>query len=531
MKHSGLILRSGITLFAAACLIFFASVTAQGQTASHTREPQRNFAPAGSFSLSDFESINTTNGNLILRYSLGQLPPGRNAMRGGFHLQYNSKLYDTVIGLAMDTSGQGSMQNLLKESSEGGWKLHFRYELLITNRNSEIEGGYEPVAFTACQQTVGNSSVENALATYNWKVKMRFPDGTEHVFRPSGYADGRGDGYFNVDTFGNVRTYGCVWAPQSMGCGCASTQSTDPNPRMTYYSADGSYLRLTIERNQTWTLYYPDGSKVAQEVIIVDGNEVPVQKVYDRNGAFYTIASNTISDNTGRSTTFTVDSNTGDYLITQNGVENVPLVWRIKWKTISIVNRAYSSTPASSGQLQGNSAVQQWTNNYSVVDKIILPEQLGGLSYTFNYNTSSEWAEVSSITLPAATSETPPQVTYQYSYPGGSVNQLLKSTSILRSHVFTKTLVWQSQNGGVTTPVVETWSYDIGDTVSNITEPDGGVMTQLHGETSSPKNDSGLVKRIVRPDGSKTERIWGLNPQPWLGSLPPPMTERNSVID
>jgi RHS repeat-associated protein len=512
--------RFSLISFAVALLIFFNSVTTQGQTASHIREPQRNFTPAGSFSLADFESINTTNGNLILRFPLGQLPPGRSALRGGFYLHYNSKLYDTFIGPATDITGQTSLQNLLRDSIEAGWHFSFRYDLIVTNRNNEIDGGYEQAAINACNST-GSSTVQNELATHIWKVKMRFPDGSEHIFRPSGYADGNGDGYFNVDTQGNVRFFGC--SGSGSGCSCSLTQGTDPNPRMTYYTADGSYLRLTVERNQDWTLYYPDGSKVV--------SQGPLQRVCDRNGNCYDIINNTIIDDAGRSVSFTRDIATGDDLITQTGVGGDPLVWRIKWKTISIVNKAYSSTAVPSSPLErGNTAIQQWTGDYTVVDKIILPTQLGELSYTFNYDTTAGWGEVSSVVMPADVSETPPQVTYQYSYPGAPANGLRTCTNILRGYPSTKTLTWQAQSDGATTPITETWSYSINSTVTFITAPDGGITTESHGDTSRPTVDTGLVHSIERPDGSKTERIWAMNPQPWLGSVPPTMSERNAFV-
>jgi RHS repeat-associated protein len=513
--------RFSLISFAVALLIFFTSVTTQGQTASHIREPQRNFTPAGSFNLTDFESINTTNGNLILRFPLGQLPSGRSAMRGGFYLQYNSKLYDTFIGPANDITGQVSLQNLLRDSIEAGWQLRSRYDLSVANRNNEIDTGYEQAALAACISQ-GFSTEQNALATYIWKVKIRFPDGSEHLFRPSGYADGRGDGYFNVDTFGNTRVYGCS-GTSGQGCGCSLIQGTDPNPRMTYYSADGSYLRLIIERNQDWTLYYPDGSKVV--------NQGPLQRVYDRNGNYYNIAFNAISDDAGRSVSLGYDPATGDDLITQTGVGDNPLVWRIKWKTISIANKAYSSTAAVSSPLErGNTAIQQWTGDYRVVDKIILPTQLGDLSYTFNYDTTTGWAEVSSIVMPADTSETPPQVAYQYTYPGGLANGLPTCTNILRGYPSTKTLTWQAQADGAITPTTETWSYGIGSAGTIIINPDGGVTSESHGDTSRPAVDTGLVRSIERPDGSKTERIWALNPPPWLGSTPPTMSERNAFV-
>ncbi|MEK7831692.1 MAG: RHS repeat domain-containing protein, partial [Acidobacteriota bacterium] len=289
---------------------------------------------------------------------------------------------------------------------------------------------------------------------------------------------------------------------------------------MTYYSSDGSYLRLTVERNQDWTLYYPDGSKVI--------NQGAMQRVYERNGNYYEITNNTITDNFGRSTTWGYDAATGDDLITQTGVGNTPLVWRIRWKIVSIVNKGYSSTAATGGQQQGNTSIQQWTLDYLVIDKIILPTQLGNLSYTFNYDTSTGWAEVSSIVMPADASETPPQVAYQYAYPGPPANGLPKSTNILRGHASTKTLTWYAQTDGATTPTTETWLYNVGNTVTYITAPDGGITTELHGDTSQPVPDSGLLMRVERPDGTKTERLYALNTQPWLGFVPPSLSEQNA---
>jgi hypothetical protein len=341
MWRFGLALRLSFITLSITLLIFCASVTAQGQIAEHIREPQRNFTAAGAFSLSDFESINTTNGNLILRFALGQLPPGRSARRGGFYLQYNSKLYDTVINQAQDITGVISLQNTLQDSFEGWGRWRSRYELIVANRNNEIDGGYPQAAYEACNSS-GSSLAQNELATFIWKVKMRFPDGSEHMFRPSGYADGRGDGYFNVDPSGHITTYACSWPPGASGCSCSYTQSTDPNPRMTYYTADGSYLRLTIEPNQGWTLYYPDGSKVV--------DQGSLQRVYDRNGSYYDISGNTITDDAGRSVSRTYDSATGDDLITQTGSGGVPLVWRIKWKTISGV-KDYMSVAVASGEV------------------------------------------------------------------------------------------------------------------------------------------------------------------------------------
>jgi YD repeat-containing protein len=120
-------------------------------------------------------------------------------------------------------------------------------------------------------------------------------------------------------------------------------------------------------------------------------------------------------------------------------------------------------------------------------------------------------------------------VTYQYTYPDEFGTNPPKCTNILRGYVSTKTLTWRAQADGATTPISETWSYNVGASSTYITAPNGGVTIELHGATDYQAPDTGLLKRIERPDGSKIERIWGVNPQPWLGS-PPPMSERNAFV-
>jgi hypothetical protein len=55
-------------------LTLYSPALGQGST------PQRGYQPGGSYALSDIETINTTNGNLMLNLPLGRLAPGR----GGF---------------------------------------------------------------------------------------------------------------------------------------------------------------------------------------------------------------------------------------------------------------------------------------------------------------------------------------------------------------------------------------------------------------------------------------------------------------
>jgi hypothetical protein len=60
--------------------------------------PGHGFQPGGSYALSQIETINTANGNMMLRIPLAALPSGRGNSPGfQLGLVYNSKLYDTHI--------------------------------------------------------------------------------------------------------------------------------------------------------------------------------------------------------------------------------------------------------------------------------------------------------------------------------------------------------------------------------------------------------------------------------------------------
>lgn len=70
-----------------AILIFLITSVGLAQDGSN----KRGFSPGSSFSIGDIETINTTNGNLMLRFPLGVLTEGRDGLTGGINLYYSSK--------------------------------------------------------------------------------------------------------------------------------------------------------------------------------------------------------------------------------------------------------------------------------------------------------------------------------------------------------------------------------------------------------------------------------------------------------
>jgi len=120
---------------------------------------QRGTYPQGSYALSNIESINPVNGNLMFNIPLGALPAGRKGMSAGVGLYYNSKLYDSYRGEACYYDEFNnyicSQVDKLFASPEGGWRLGFQYKLQL-NWNPNLGCGDA------------------------FKVAMSFPDGSIH---------------------------------------------------------------------------------------------------------------------------------------------------------------------------------------------------------------------------------------------------------------------------------------------------------------------------------------------------------------
>src|SRR5436853_480521 len=76
-------------------LLMFVIISAVDGKAQQVKTPERGFVPAGSYALSDIESISTTGGNLSYSIPLAKLPAGRAGSSAGVSLVYNSKLYDS----------------------------------------------------------------------------------------------------------------------------------------------------------------------------------------------------------------------------------------------------------------------------------------------------------------------------------------------------------------------------------------------------------------------------------------------------
>jgi len=193
------------------------------------QNPKRGFHPAGSYALGDIETINTTNGNLILHIPMVSLPAGRAGLSHSVGLNYNSKLYDHYTAISSDpflppptplNPGNVINEDRLSFSSEGGWRYSFGYSLEVIDR-AELY----PADMPQCP---------DPGAYYKYKVKMRFPDGSAHEFIPA-----EGNNYHGGDWF-DIRPDG-LWET------CAAPQWGAST--LHYYSIDSTYMRLEVQHD------------------------------------------------------------------------------------------------------------------------------------------------------------------------------------------------------------------------------------------------------------------------------------------
>jgi RHS repeat-associated protein len=485
-------------------------------------QQQRGTYPQGSYALSSIESINPVNGNLMFNIPLGALPTGRKGMSTGVGLYYNSKLYDSYLGEAcyFDETNQYKCTptEILKASPEGGWRLGFQYKLQVY---------WNP-----------NLGCRNAF-----KVAMSFPDGSTHEFIPYGHEEIGGYYFISPDGYGFDSA--CHWNLLSSGT-------------MTYYSTDGTYLKLEVQHdtndgweNNSWTLSLPDGGKVKFNEPGANG-----LRMYDSNSNYIEVQNfilpngnpvNKIVDQFNRSITIEVDPSQGT-LVKVPGANGQTLTWTITG--ITILADGYPDYFEYFTNGQDGHTFTLTLPGMSGVDQIIVPSQAGGYAYTFDYNyprSFQGFCEVKSVTLPSADQN---KATASYTYTTSGFTPFI--SDVLENKVQQKTLKYLGQHDNPTTfdspanYITETWTYAYADPctggANTITSPNGSVTTEwsygrlagggpLYCAVGEVPWRMGLIYKSERPDGTVVERIWQTNtPQsPYLARDFNPYTKTEFV--
>lgn len=471
------------------------------------------------YASTDFENINLTNGNLNLSFPLASLQ-GRGSSGFTYSLHYNSKLWQAMSNPVYGQNGQITYQDFLGGTEEGGWEDLGWYQLSVRNRNA----GMDAPTGNICQ---GPLAIAWRLA-YRWKVELKAPDGSKIEFRPTGYSDippggtAADGGYFNVHPDGRVST---------LTGNCTPVDTPPTNTPTTYYSSDGSGMRLTFSNNETaagyvWELSMPDGSKVVQTS---NG-----QRIIDRNSNYVETATITLPDGSqapgwidqvGRYIARKKNSSANEDTYYQQGFNGELLTWKVKWKTV-YVYRNYTTSCNTCGNQRGpviNTTAQM---DFHVVERIELPTQLGGLVYLFDYYAkdvddnavSPGWGEVKSVTTPTTAKVTygyilthfDPLVEYTEILPEEinlTTNQILERVGTIRD----KKLNYTEQYDGATQAREYSWGYATSRTGSSVTAPDGGVSAQSFWDIVNDIQKGGQVYKVTNPNGTIVERIWRNN--------------------
>jgi RHS repeat-associated protein len=483
-----------VALFSASLLLI---LTLHATTLGQGSTPERGFQSGGSYTLSEIETINTTNGNLSLQLPLGKLAPGRSSFSGQLNLHYHSKLYDSKLEWYQDWDhlvfGEPHtvIRNKLMTSDQGGWHYGTGYELQIIDRMSQYP--LEVAPQYPAQETI-----------YHYKVRVVFPDGSVHEFMPrvgslidQGYSDIRPDGYQTRFVGGMVQDVPYF------------------TTNLTYFSIDGTYIRLEVQHdsdsnwwNNPWTLYFPDGTRVTNSGA----------RITDRNGNYIEFSNVTynghpatqLMDQLGRKVIVEHGGVSNGDIVHVPGVGGADMAHQVHWKTIQVY-KTYSTTMPEHFSQESQNGYPDMLGTQFVVSEIDMPAESGGLKYLFGYNAadfnntcctaSYGWGELNSITTPTGA-----QAQYIYALDGQNgpgMGQMWRE--VLNNAVTQKTLTYLQQYDGSSTLITETWTYspDVIGGNGGIINPDGGAVSQW--------NYGHRNYRTQNPDGTTIEKIWAAN--------------------
>jgi RHS repeat-associated protein len=468
------------------CAVAGAIAFGQNQTS-----PQRGFLPSASYAISDLETINTVNGNLIYNVPLVALPPGRAGLSADIKLVYNSQIYDIRQDYSTYSQSEGHpalLTSNLQNSQAGGWRYGFGYGL-------ELEERPNPTSTWDC----GSNDPTNWRV---YRLSVTLADGSRHVLHPYAFPNNLGDGYYEI-------------GPGGIKSSCAPNQ-TPVSGTLTYHTSDGTFINVQIEDNGTnwalrpWTMFFPDGRKVTG---IVD----QANRLYDRNDNYVDILNVTMPsgypgtklvDQMNREISIEYVTSTGPQYSTVDYVRRKAyggasdLTWTVTWGSVSI-GPYYYTCNAEEGQCVA-------TTQHRVVTRIDIPNVSGleSLFYAFAYDDDitpyGGYGELNDVTLPSGT-----RARYNYNEEGLFKFFLYALTD---NPVSRKQLDWVDEQSEGTPVISEVWTYVFTNSSSTITNPDGGAVTSYFYDPSILSNWSrGLVYKTVQPNGDVLERLWARN--------------------
>lgn len=471
--------RSQVALAGSLLLLGFCRI-APGQTPPYDDtnparviSPTRGFQPNYSYSLSDIESIDASSGAVSLHIPLAQLPAGPAGFSAGVILSYSSRHWETEP----DTNGTFTNYGL-KHATTGGWHLALASDV---KRETLVQ---RPVP-DPC-----GAANQNDL----FQLRVLDPDGASHVMLLSSPIPGTGP---------------------TCEAGVSRLSDLINKGASTWYSIDGSYLRLVVDQapvigesgtdpawpdTSNWTLYRQDGSSSQSQPATGDiylrdrnGNQIKITKTVVGPDTIQTM-----TDAAGRTVTVDHNTNTDRDTVTQHIIDDTgnssDLTWTVYYNSKSPGGMQYWVTNGGNPRYQA-----VLSNPLEMVSSLTLPN---GLSYSFDY--SSRYGELHQLTLPTGASAT-------YTYRLDSDATQKSYYDILANTVATKTLAHDATS--------EAWVYSFSVGLGSIsqstfTAPDGAKTTNDFASIDyrfGMLPDAGAITKITNPDGSTVERTYQEN--------------------
>jgi RHS repeat-associated protein len=449
--------------------VFLGGLAVHGQAEDRVISPSLGFQPAHSYAVSDIEAIDNATGSLALHIPLAQLPAGAAGFTAGLTLVYNNKYWE--IEPLSDLYA-------LRASFSGGWRLSMTPRLDVEYLASRGES--DPCGYY--------------LTSELFQMKLTNPDGSRNIFLISKPA-------------------------QQMPASCDAgiylmSKLKGQNAPSVWYTTDGSFLRLEIDApsvtghwpyNSSWTLYRQDGSSIRYEVASKlvylrdrNGNKITVTKTVDPQDRSHTYE--VMSDEFGRTIRLDHFGNDRDE-VSQAGHNGPPMIWRVYYGYPNpIIPDEYVCSQSQLGCYFDDPPL--------MATRLELPN---GLSYVFGYDRpqpfASNYRELRTMTLPTGA-----KIDYGYRLDDRSTPT--DYFHVLANPVTSKTV---SINGAA----IQKWeiSYDVkaltgGYARNTHKAPDGGITSHefkqvLYKQGLTP--DSGIITKIINPDGSMVDRDWQSN--------------------
>jgi RHS repeat-associated protein len=500
-------------------LFLLLCVTSRAQSPKTAARPDRGLAAGASFSVSDIDNVNLSNGNVNISIPLASLPPiAGGKLKLDLNAIYNSKLWDVVRtekGLGGQTGGCQStfLASEPQMSDNGGWRVGGASYVLLFHDAMEDVGYLVPSQ--QCDIT------EWTLLQNRWKkLVLTTPDGATHELRPT-------DAY---QPYSGSREY--------LHGYYKDTPDTIHAP-MRYYSYDGSHLWAVVNQSgsaTSWTVYMPDGTQIIQ-------TSNAIQRIKDTNGnsiKFYsdTQGSHIQDEQTGREIKMTYDAagngGQGQGHILYQMVGGTWMSIDINYGTTHIQGKLYRKEEGVNGETCNTDT--ELSVYEPVIREIVFPATEPGVApkrFTFGYDSdqteTATTAEVywacnqppTSYTRTASIGMgslsrivTPSGGVVNYSYGLESVHYFQEIEDIVREPLAQKTVT----HDGTT----DTWQYSIGTFGGgSITKPDGSIETASVYPTDTafarqvaPGSDgkNGLSYRTNTDNKVIVERHWQLMP-------------------